>query len=105
MILHFVKIMGLLRFSKTYSGKSPSNTLRDTNLFVGGDSKNKYQNMLGFGGSKFEKLSKFQQIEIWKIICLRMIPYFFLYSLKHFGDGVKGQILCKFWKFQKSSKK
>ena len=31
--LHFVKISGLLRFSKTYSGQSLSNTLRDTKFF------------------------------------------------------------------------
>ena len=64
MILHFVKIMGLLRFSETYSGKRPAKTLRDTNLF-GGDPQHKYnKKKVGFGGSDFEKFSKFQKVEI-----------------------------------------
>ena len=35
MILHFVKIVRLLRFSKTYSGKSPSTTLGDPERISG----------------------------------------------------------------------
>ena len=42
MILHFDKISGLLRFSKTYDGQCPSTMIKYTNLFGVGDPK-KYQ--------------------------------------------------------------
>ena len=60
MILHFVKISGLLRFSKTYYGKSPSKTLIDTIFW--GESLQTIKK-IGSGGSKIGKLSKLQKIE------------------------------------------
>ena len=43
MTLHFVKISGLLRFAKTYSGKCPSQMIIYTNLLFGGiPKKQKY---------------------------------------------------------------
>ena len=39
MILHFVKISGLPRFSKTYHGQCPSKTIIYTNLFRGESQK------------------------------------------------------------------
>ena len=62
MILRFVKIMGLLRLSRTYSGKSPSKTLRDTKFRWGGFPK-QISKIVGFGGAIFEKCSKFQKVE------------------------------------------
>ena len=56
----FDKIMGLLRLSKTYSGKHPSTTLRDTKFF----GEQHILKTMGFGGSNFEKFSKFQKVEI-----------------------------------------
>ena len=64
MILHFVKIMGLQRFSKTYHGQCPSKTIVYTNLFLGGGGGAKKKNV--FGGSRIEKISNFltSQIDI-----------------------------------------
>ena len=53
MILHFVKIMGLQRFPKTYHGQCPSKTIVYTKVFWGG----------GGGGGGGKKLSK--KISVW----------------------------------------
>ena len=64
MILHFVKINGLLRFPKAYSGQCPSQMIKYINLFWGVGGPKMYQKNKGFGGSKFDKFSKFQKVEI-----------------------------------------
>ena len=82
MILHFVKISGLLRFSKTYYGKCPSKMKKYTNLFgVGGSKQISKKNRGLVGGFKFEKCSKFQKV---KIICFKDIPIYFLIFLRYF---------------------
>ena len=85
MILHFVKMMGILRFSKTYSGKKSFKNAKK-HQFVRGISKTTYQNMLGFGGSKFEKFSKFRKLRYAKIRFVKDVPIFFLYFVKSFDD-------------------
>ena len=68
MILHFVKIMGLLRFSKTYSGKSPSNTLRDTKFFGGAKNIKKKWGSVGpnLRNVRSSRKLRYEQIIIFK---------------------------------------
>ena len=62
MILHFVKLMGLLRFPKTYYGKVFKNAKR-YQVFRGVLNKYKKDKMR-FGGSKFDKFPNFQKVDI-----------------------------------------
>ena len=70
-MLHFVKIMGLLRFPKTYSGKNPSKTLRNTNIiFVGGILPTKTANNPDrFGGIKISALFSKKSVFFQTYVC------------------------------------
>ena len=85
MILHFVKTMGLLRSSKTYSGKSPSTTLRDTKFFLGGYSK-QYHKKWGSVVPNLRIFRSSRKLRYEEIICLKDDSIFFLYLLQYFDD-------------------
>ena len=60
MILHFVKISGLLRFSQTYYGQCLSTMIKYTNLFLGGPrhKNNKKRCLVGPNQTKFRSPRK-----------------------------------------------
>ena len=78
MILHFVKISGLLRFSKTYYGQCPSKNAKIylfvffLFLFVGGFQKHIKQ--IGSGGPNLRNARSSRKVRYEKKI--RMIPSF-----------------------------
>ena len=75
MILHFVKISGLPRFSKTYHGQCPSKTIIYTNLFRG--STKKYQKKIGVRWAQIVVLFSVRYKKLFPELPLQCITVYF----------------------------
>ena len=108
MILHFVKISGLPRFSKTYHGKCPPKTIIYTNLFRGGVHQKTFKRNRCLVGPNLRFFRSSRKLRYEEIICFKDVSIYFLiffevfwYNESHKYGGSRAWKIEKSWKIKK----